>query len=118
MNTSVALSVAALVVAVIVAAVNGRSALAAQRSQGETNLKIAKGEEENSAGQLALDYARQIATRVTSLEAWREETVETWWPKHHARDEAIKAELLKLDPSAQIPADEPLPRLRSKGEAG
>jgi hypothetical protein len=117
-NTSVVLSVAALVVAVIVAAVNGRSALAAQKAQGETNLKIAKGDEENNAGRLALDYARQISNRVSSLERWREETVEQWWPEHRARDAAIEAELLKLDPQASIPPESPLPRLRHKEEAG
>jgi len=116
MNTT--LSVAALVIAIVVAAINGRSALAAQKAQGETNLKIAKGEEENSAGQLALDYARQISNRVSSLERWREETVEQWWPEHRRRDAAIEAELLKLDPQADIPPESPLPRLRHKEEAG
>ena len=118
MNGSVILSVAALVVAIVVAAVNGRSALAAQKSQGETNLKIAKGAEQNTMGQLALDYARQISERVSSLEEWREETVEQWWPEHRRRDQAIEAELLKLDPNAIIPPESPLPRLRPKGEVG
>lgn len=119
MTTSLGLAIAALVVSVVVATVNGRSALAAQKAMGATNLKIAQGEEENTAGHLALDYARQISSRVSSLEEWREETVETWWPKHALRDKAIEAELLKLDPTAKIPPDEPLPRMKKpRGEAG
>lgn len=118
MSTSLGLSIAALVIAVIVAAVNRNSAIAAQKVMAETNYKIAKGDEENTAGELALNYAREIGHRVRSLEEWREETVEQWWPKHRARDEAIVSELLKLDPLASIPPESPLPRLRPNPQGG
>lgn len=108
------LSVLALLVAVIVAAINGRTAITAQRTQGETNLKIARADDENNAGRLALDFAQSVEKRLSALEDWREDTVNTWWPQHEARDKAIEGELRKLDPGAEIPPTMPLPRLRTR----
>ena len=114
MNAATGLAIFALMVSVVVAVINGRTAIRAQKVQGETNLKIARADDENAAGQLALDFAQRVDARLTALEDWREDTVNVWWPQHEARDRAIEIELRKLDPAASIPPPMPLPRLRPR----
>lgn len=104
-------AVAAALSAIVVSAITGRSAQAAQRLQEETKREASAAQEETNAGTLALNIARRTDARLNAHEAWREELVNEWLPAHEARDRAVERELAKLDPNYVPPPWQPLPRM-------
>lgn len=104
---------------IVVAVVQGRTALATQRLQVAVNTAAVQGQSETDAGKLALAIAlatraehQETRGRLNAHEEWREELVNTWLPEHKARDLALEREVQKLDPSFVPPPWQPLPRLK------
>lgn len=123
MNVWVPTIVAAIsaLAAIVSVVVTGRSARDTQAIQAETARAVARGQEEDNAGKLALDIAREIRRdqreirgRLEVHEVWREDMIGHggWVPRHEVRDRMVDQELAKLDPTFVPPAWEPLPRLR------
>ena len=105
---------AGLVVAVIVAAITGRSAIIAERVRAATAEKLAKADADQNAGNRALEEVGKLWTRLDDLEAWRGDVTEGWLPQHLAHDRAVEAQLMRLNPDALIPTPPPFPRLRRR----
>lgn len=109
----------AAVATIVVAAITGRSALAAQKVQAATALTTAQATGRTDEGRLALSIAletrrehRETRGRLDAHEEWREELVNRWLPEHEERDRAVERELARLDPTFVPPPWAPLPRLR------
>lgn len=75
-------------------------------------------DEEMGAGELALKIANRADEKATNaerkadrLDQWRIDVTEGWWPSHRRRDEAVEAELERLDPGAiaRLPSVVPFP---------
>jgi hypothetical protein len=76
-----------------------------------------------NAGQLVLNAANRadgrldkVEKRLEGFEQWYRRLVYVWWPEHVKHDAKVKGELLKLDPSAEIPDPPLLPELRLEGD--
>lgn len=105
--------------AVLVAAITGRSAIAAQRLQAAQAAQAQTASARTDEGKLALSIAletrrehRETRGRLDAHEEWREDLVNVWLPEHEERDRLVERELTKVDPTFVPPPWKPLPRLK------
>lgn len=112
----------AAIATIVVGAITGRSALAAQRlqveqaakAQADTTAATTRSDEGKLALSIALETRREhVITRgrLDAHESWREALVNEWLPDHEARDRLVERELARLDPNFTPPPWKPLPKL-------
>lgn len=112
---------AGIVVALAVALLGGYFGLMGQRSQAQSQQKVAQLAADGTAGQLALALAQNSQGRlaiaeqkVEQLETW-EDDVQLWWdltdlPWHRAVEAALGLCNCHSDVLANIPNPTPIPR--------
>lgn len=104
-------SLGALLVAVVVAAMHGRSAWRTQKLQNEM-----------TGATIALSFAKDVDARLRALEEFHTEVSE-WWTVHAEWDRVRDRELQRLDPMYVGSEPKPFPKLhrtepRETGDKG